>query len=111
MVWKRWVNKSRNKCPDIKKCLDLQRDVGPVDAVVGDVEVERGRLLDAGQRDGHVVVVCFQRDAADVRVSGEQQEGFGDDAVLHVGDQLQTDGTSTDHSSRSEEAEVTAAAV
>lgn len=89
----------------------LQSDVGPVDAVVGDVEVERRRLLDAGERDGHVVVVGLQGDAADVGVAGEEQEGLGDDARPHVGDELQADGTAALHALRLVEAEVAAAAV
>lgn len=89
----------------------LQSDVGPVDAVVGDVEVERRCLLDAGERDGHIVVVGLQGDAADVGVAGEEQEGLGDDARPHVRDELQADGTAALHSLRLVEAEVAAAAV
>lgn len=89
----------------------LQSDVGPVDAVVCDVEVERRSLLDAGERDGHVVVVGLQGDAADVGVAGEEQEGLGDDAGPHVGDELQADGTATLNALRLVETKVTAAAV
>lgn len=89
----------------------LQSDVRPVDAVVGDVEVERRRLLDAGERDGHVVVVGLQGDAADVGVAGEEQEGLGDDAGPHVGDEFEADGTAALNALRLVEAEVTAAAV
>lgn len=92
-------------------CPHLQRYIGPVDAVVGDVEVERGRLLDAGEWNGHVVVVGLQRDASDVRVAGEQQEGLGDDAGGQIGHELQTDGTRARHALRLIETQVTAAAV
>lgn len=89
----------------------LQSDVGPVDTVVGDVEVERRGLLDAGERYGHVVVVGLQGDAADVGVAGEEQEGLGDDAGPHVGDELQADGTAALNALRLVEAQVAAAAV
>lgn len=89
----------------------LQGDVGPVDPVVGDVEIERRRLLDASERDGHVVVVGLQGDAADVGVAGEEQEGLGDNAGPHVGDELQANGTAALHALRLVEAEVAAAAV
>lgn len=89
----------------------LQSDVGPVDAVVGDVEVKRRGLLDASERDGHVVVVGLQGDAADVGVPGEEQEGLGDDAGSHVGNELQADGTAALNALRLVEAEVTAATI
>lgn len=89
----------------------LQSDVGPVDAVVGDIKVERRGLLDAGEWDGYVVVVGLQGDAADVGVAGEEQEGLRDDAGLHVCDELQADGTTALNALRLVEAEVTAAAV
>lgn len=89
----------------------LQCYIGPVDAVVGDVEVECGRLFDAGEWNGHVVVVGLQRDAPDVRVAGEQQEGLGDDAAAQIGHELQTVGTRARHALRLIEAQVTASAV
>lgn len=89
----------------------LQSDVGPVDSVVGDVEVERRGLLDAGERDGHVVVVGLQGDAADVGVAREEQEGLRYDAGSHVGDEFEADGTATLNALRLVETEVTAAAV
>ena len=92
-------------------CSHLQSDVGPVDSVVGDVEVERRGLLDAGERDGHVVVVGLQGDAADVGVAGEEQEGLGDDARPHVGDEFEANGTSALHALRLVETQVTAAAI
>jgi len=89
----------------------LQGYIGPVDAVVGDVEVECGRFFDAGERNGHVVVVGLQRDAPDVCVAGEQQEGLGDDAGVQIGHELQTVGTRARHALWLIEAQVTAAAV
>ncbi len=89
----------------------LQGYIGPVDAVVGDVEVECGRFFDAGERNGHVVVVGLQRDAPDVCVAGEQQEGLGDDAGAQIGHELQTVGTRARHALWLIEAQVTAAAV
>lgn len=102
---------SRRSCLCTSSETHLQGDVGPVYTVVGDVEVERRGLLDAGERDGHVVIVGFQGDAADVGVTGEEQEGLGDNTGLHVGDELQADGTAALNALRLEEAEVTAAAI
>lgn len=89
----------------------LQSDVRPVDTVVCNIKVQRRRLLDASQRDGHVVVVGLQGDSADVSVAGKQQEGLGYDAGPHVCDELQTDGTAALNTQGLVEAEVAAAAV
>lgn len=89
----------------------LQRDVSPVDPVVCDVEVQRRGLLDSSQRDGHIVVVGLQGNAANVRVARKEQEGLRDDAGPHVSDQFQTDGAVALHAVRREEAQVAAAAV
>lgn len=89
----------------------LQRDVSPVDAVVGDIEIKGRGLLDACQRDGHVVVVGLQRDAANVGVSGEEQEGLRNDAGPHVGNKLQADGAAALHTLRLVKTQVAAAAI
>ena len=52
--------------------------------IVGHVEVQGGRLLDARERDGHVVVVGVQGDPVDGGPAGEHQEGLRHDAGLHV---------------------------
>ena len=89
----------------------LQRNVGPVDAVVSDIKVERWCLLDTSEWDGHVVVVGLQRDAPDVRVAREEQESLRNNACPHVGDELQANGTATLHTLWLVEAQGTAEAI
>ena len=89
----------------------LQADVGPVDVIVGHVEVQGGRLLDARERDGHIVVVGVQGDPVDGSPAGEHQEGLGHNAGLHVAQQLQADGAAALGGSGREEAQVAAAPV
>ena len=79
--------------------------------VSGHVEVQRGGLLDARERDGHVVVVGVQGDPVDGGPAGEHEEGLGHDAGLHVTQQLQADGAAALGGARREEAQVTAAPV
>lgn len=76
--------------------------------VVGHVEVQRGGLLDARERDGHVVVVGLQGDPVDGGSAGEHKEGLGDDAGLHVAQQLQADGAAALGGVGGEEAQVAA---
>lgn len=89
----------------------LQRDVGPVDAVVCNVEVERRCLLDTSERDGYVVVVGFEGDAPDVSVTGEEQEGFRDNARAHVAHELKADGTCARHTLWPIQAQMTTATI
>lgn len=89
----------------------LGADVGPVDAVLGHVEVQGRGLLDAGEGDGHVVAVGAQRDAADVGAVGEEQEGLGHHAGAQVAQQLQAHGAGAAQALRPVEAQVAAAAV
>ena len=86
----------------------LQADVRPVDVIVGHVEVQCGGLLDARERDGHVVVVGLQGDPVDGGPAGEHQEGLGDDAGLHVAQQLQADGAAALGRAGREETQVAA---
>lgn len=44
-------------------------------------------------------------------MAGEEQEGLGDDARPHVGDEFEADGTSALHALRLVETQVTAAAI
>lgn len=60
--------------------------------VVGHIKVQCGGLFDTCEGDGHIVVVGLQRDPVDGGPAGEDQEGLGDDARLHVTQQLQADG-------------------
>lgn len=89
----------------------LQADVCPVDVIVGHVKVQRGRLLHAGERNGHVVVVGLQGDPVDGGPAGEHQESLGDDAGLQVAQQLQADGAATLGGMGCEEAQVAATPV
>ena len=89
----------------------LQADIGPVDVIAGHVEVQGGRLLDARERDGHVVVVGVQGDPVDGSPAGEHQEGLGHNAGLHVAQQLQADGAAALGGAGREETEVAAAPV
>lgn len=91
--------------------LYLQADVRPVDVIVGHVKVQRGGLLDARERDGHVVVVGLEGDPVDGGPAGEHEEGLGDDAGLHVAQQLQADGAAALGGPGGEEAQVAAAPV
>lgn len=91
--------------------LYLQADVRPVDVIVGHIKVQRGGLLDACERDGHVVVVGLQGDPVDGGPAGEHEEGLGDDAGLHVAQQLQADGAAALGGTGGEEAQVAAAPV
>ena len=89
----------------------LQADISPVDVMVGHVEVQRRGLLDARERDGHVVVIGIQGDPVDGGPAGEHEEGLGDDAGLHVTQQLQADGAAALGGAGREEAQVAAASV
>lgn len=89
----------------------LQADVRPVDVVVGHVKVQRGGLLDARERDGHVVIVGLQGDPVDGGSAGEHKEGLGDNAGLHVAQQLQADGAAALGGVGREEAQVAAPAI
>ena len=74
--------------------------------VVKDVEIERRGLLDPAQRNLNVLEGRFERDAANFVGFQEQEELFGDDAILAVSEKLQTHGTRTDLAGRTVEAEV-----
>ena len=79
--------------------------------IVGHIEVQGGRLLDARERDGHIVVVGVQGDPVDGGPAGEHQESLGHDAGLHVAQQLQADGAAALGGTGCEEAQVAAAPV
>lgn len=70
----------------------LGDDIGPVDPVFQNIKVQCGDLLDPGERDGHVIAVGAQRDAAYVSTVGEEQERFWNHTSAQITQQLQAHG-------------------
>lgn len=93
----------------ITACLGA--DISPENSVLYDVEVECRGLFNAAERDGHIVAVGSQRDAADVCTVGEEQERFRYDACAQVTEELQTHRTRTCEATWPVKAQVTATTI